>query len=65
MGHPILGDLRYGAQREFDRRNLALHAAALTVEHPTRREPVTLSAPPPSTWRGYFDALVRDAVALP
>ncbi len=65
MGYPILGDLRYGAQRRFDGRNLALHAAALTVEHPTRREPVTFSAPPPKTWHGYFDALVRAAVASP
>lgn len=55
-GYPLLGDFRYGARRELDGRNLALHAYRLTVEHPTRREPLAFSAPPPETWRGFFDA---------
>ena len=65
LGHPILGDLRYGAEREFDGRNLALHSYRLEIEHPTKREPLSFSALPPATWRGYFDGLVRDAVAAP
>lgn len=62
MKHPILGDLRYGAARPFDGRNLALHSYALTIEHPTRREAMTFRAQPPATWRGYFDAVVRETV---
>ncbi|MEM1041250.1 MAG: RNA pseudouridine synthase [Bacteroidota bacterium] len=62
LGYPILGDLRYGAKREFDGRNLALHSYRLTVEHPTKREPMSFSALPPSTWDGYFDDLVRSTV---
>jgi 23S rRNA pseudouridine1911/1915/1917 synthase len=62
MGHPIIGDLRYGATREFDGRNLALHSYALTIGHPTKREPMTFRALPPPTWRGYFDGLIRDTV---
>jgi len=58
MGHPILGDLRYGATREFDGKNLALHAHQLTLEHPTRREAMTFTAPPPPPWRGSFDAVL-------
>ncbi|MEP0546422.1 MAG: RNA pseudouridine synthase [Rhodothermales bacterium] len=65
LGHPILGDLRYGAEREFDGRNLALHSYRLEIEHPTKREPMAFSVLPPATWRGYFDGLVRDAVAAP
>lgn len=62
MGHPILGDLRYGATRPFDGRNLALHGHALTLAHPTRREAMTFRAPPPASWRGHFEDVVREAV---
>jgi 23S rRNA pseudouridine1911/1915/1917 synthase len=62
MGYPMLGDLRYGASRAFDGRNLALHSYALTIEHPTQREELTFTAPPPRTWNGYFDALVKERV---
>jgi 23S rRNA pseudouridine1911/1915/1917 synthase len=62
MGHPILGDMRYGATRELDGRNLALHSYALTIEHPTLRKEMTFRAFPPASWSGYFDALARDAV---
>ena len=50
-GAPVLGDFRYGSATPFaDGRGIALHAWRLAVEHPTRREPVVLSAfrrPPP------------------
>ena len=62
LGHPILGDLRYGAEREFDGRNLALHSYRLDIEHPTKRETMSFSALPPPTWRGYFDQIVRSTV---
>lgn len=61
MGHPILGDLRYGAAAPFGDRALALHAAALTIEHPTQRVPMTFTAAP--HWPGYFDGLLRDHLA--
>jgi 23S rRNA pseudouridine1911/1915/1917 synthase len=58
-GHPLLGDIRYGARRELDGRALALHAYRLTLDHPTRREPVTWTAPPPPSWHGLFDAEIE------
>jgi 23S rRNA pseudouridine1911/1915/1917 synthase len=59
-GYPILGDLRYGAQREFDGQNLALHSWSLEVEHPTLRKPMTWMAPPRSDWNdGFEDVLLR------
>lgn len=53
-GHPLVGDLRYGADVEFDGANLALHACALTIDHPTRNEPMTFKAPPPDSWGNDF-----------
>ncbi len=62
LGHPIWGDLRYGAAREFDGRNLALHSYRLTVEHPTKRERMAFSALPPQTWRGPFGEAIQSIV---
>jgi 23S rRNA pseudouridine1911/1915/1917 synthase len=50
LGHPVLGDTKYGGQRWLTDRALALHARSLEVVHPVRDEPVVLVAPPPSTW---------------
>jgi 23S rRNA-/tRNA-specific pseudouridylate synthase len=33
-GHPIVGDIKYGAPQRFKSRDIALHAYALTVPHP-------------------------------
>jgi 23S rRNA pseudouridine1911/1915/1917 synthase len=49
-GHPIYGDGKYGAKHSLPG-TIALHAAQLTFDHPTRHEPVTVSAPDPETWR--------------
>ena len=63
LGAPIVGDLRYGASGPLgDGRGIALHAASLTVEHPTRREPMTWTSPPPARWAGLLDRAVAEAV---
>ena len=63
-GAPVLGDFRYGHSVPFaDGRGIALHAWRLTVEHPTRREPTTFTAPPPSSWAGLFDDAVARVMA--
>ena len=59
-GRPLLGDFRYGARRVLDGRNLALHSYRLILDHPTRRESLTWSAPPPASWHGLFDAEIQD-----
>jgi len=48
-GHPIYGDKKYGSKYRFQGA-IALHAASLTFNHPTRRESVTISAPVPEAW---------------
>lgn len=62
LGHAILGDFRYGARRELDGRNLALHAYHLALMHPTQRERVGWSAPPPDVWPGHFDNEVQSLI---
>lgn len=47
LGCPLLGDLKYGADRPLEDRSIALHAAELTIEHPTRREGIVLRAGAP------------------
>lgn len=49
-GMPICGDGKYGSRTKLDGW-LALHAASLTFEHPTRREPITIVAPQPANWK--------------
>ncbi len=55
IGHPIVGDRRYGATTILGRaqdadRSIGLHARRLTVQHPVRGTPVVIEAPLPSTW---------------
>ncbi len=58
LGAPIVGDLRYGAPAALGNgRGIALHATRLTIEHPTTRDRLTFSSPPP--WSGLFDEAVR------
>jgi 23S rRNA pseudouridine1911/1915/1917 synthase len=48
-GLPIVGDRKYGSDRGLEGA-IALHAAALTFEHPVRHEPITVTAPLPEFW---------------
>ncbi|WP_412068054.1 RluA family pseudouridine synthase [Rubrivirga sp. IMCC43871] len=69
-GAPVVGDLRYGDGPPFaDGRGIALHGWSLAIDHPTRREGMTFTAPPPDAWRGLFDreiaGLVASAPAMP
>ena len=53
LGAPLAGDLKYGAQDPLPDRSIALHALSIEIEHPTRRESVRFTTPPPSRdwWR--------------
>ena len=58
--HPVVGDFKYGSEQPFPA-GIALHARSLTFLHPTRHEPITLTAELPHTWRGRFAFLLREA----
>ena len=53
-GHPVVGDFRYGARTGFPEKSLALHARALTLSHPTRKEEMTFTAAPEVFWPAKF-----------
>jgi 23S rRNA pseudouridine1911/1915/1917 synthase len=60
-GRPIYGDAKYRARFGFGA-GIGLHARSLTFLHPTRNEPITLSADVPRTWRGRFAHLIQNVV---
>lgn len=62
-GHPLWGDMRYG--HGLAGRQIALWAFLLTLEHPTRHEKLTFTAPPPreDVWTKFgneIDALFEE-----
>ncbi len=56
-GYPIYGDAKYGSPHRLGHA-IALHARSLTVLHPTKGDPVTLTAELPRHWRGRFAHLL-------
>jgi len=47
LGHPVEGDLKYGAPYALSRGAIRLAAFSLTFKHPTRDERITIKAPTP------------------
>lgn len=52
-GWPLVGDFRYGANYEFDGKNLALHCTELGFQHPVRQIAIKIRAEYPSAWASY------------
>lgn len=51
-GMCIKGDLKYGAPRSNPDGGICLHARRITFVHPVKKEPLTIEAPVPSSWKG-------------
>lgn len=58
-GHPLWGDHRYGHGKSKE--NIALFAARLKIEHPTRKEPLEFVKAPPNAypWSLFSDEITR------
>jgi len=52
MGWPIVGDQLYGARESFQH-GIALHCGRLSLEHPTTKKLIDVSAPLPLTWPAW------------
>jgi len=58
-GCPIIGDIQYGSTRSIggfttanrDEPTIALHAHSLTIQHPVRKTPMTITASLPMKWQ--------------
>ena len=57
LGHPLLGDVLYGAPTSELITRPALHALSLTFVHPKSEETVTYAAPYPEDFRAAMGAL--------
>ncbi len=53
IGHPIRGDIKYGARRGNKDRSICLHAYSIEFEHPVSKEPISIMCPIPENeaWR--------------
>lgn len=50
IGHPVLGDYKYGSRKPLPNRAIALHAQSLTIIHPTKKERMTFETRPETFW---------------
>ena len=50
MGHPIVGDNKYGASSAGPKERIALHAQSIVFNHPTKKEEVIINCPLPHDW---------------
>ena len=50
LGHPVIGDRKYGSREPFSA-GIALHARQLVFRHPVRDQELTIQAPLPRSWR--------------
>lgn len=58
IGHPVVGDPKYGPQRpHFNILGQALHSTELTLNHPVSEKKMIFSAPLPSDMQEIIDSL--------
>jgi len=50
IGHPVLGDTRYGASTALSKRQIALFAKQVIIKHPTKGEDVSITCDLPADW---------------
>ncbi|MCT4636268.1 MAG: RluA family pseudouridine synthase [Bacteroidales bacterium] len=60
IGCPIKGDLKYGFARSNKNGGIDLHARSIEFEHPTKKEPIKIIAPPPAKdnlWKDILESV--------
>ncbi len=53
IGHPIIGDVKYGAPEPLPNKEISLYANKLVFSHPVSKEEITLTAPEQKTWKQF------------
>ena len=54
IGHPIVGDKKYGARSELPDGRIALHAQSMKFNHPTSKEEIIIDCPFPEDWPASY-----------
>jgi 23S rRNA pseudouridine1911/1915/1917 synthase len=54
IGHPIVGDKKYGASSALPVERIALHAQSMTLKHPTSKEEIVIDCPLPEDWPANY-----------
>ena len=55
VGHPVLGDDKYGGEAKKQAKRLLLHAGRLAFRHPVTAEPMRLEAPLPADMQQFVE----------
>ena len=50
IGHPIVGDLKYGAPAPLPGKKILLYAVGITFTHPVKNEEMSFDTPLPKDW---------------
>lgn len=50
IGHPIIGDLKYGGHSSLPGNQIALYSERLVFHHPISDEEIVIACPPPDHW---------------
>lgn len=58
IGHPVMGDLRYGGKRNRELGSHALHSYRLSFPHPVGGAPLSIFAPLPQEFAGYLSRIL-------
>ena len=54
IGHPIVGDKKYGANSALPVERIALHAQSMSLKHPTSKEEIVIDCPLPEDWPASY-----------
>ena len=57
LGHPVLGDQRYGERTPLDPPRMALHATRLGLAHPISGAPLAFDSPWPADLTPWLNSL--------
>lgn len=55
VGHPIKGDVKYGARRAEKDKSICLHSKSLSFIHPTSKENVLIKTMPPISFNPFLN----------
>lgn len=50
VGHPVVGDRKYGSARTLPEQQIALYARQIKLQHPTTQEEIVVESPAPPGW---------------